>query len=302
MSEQVKSIQDYLDLLREELVGSDPALVQDALYDAEEFLRHETAQASAGSEAGAGSAADALERAVQRFGSPREVAEAYRENDARVSAALRQRPPRLPVASFAQQALRIFVDPRAYGALLYMFLSLVTGILYFVWAVTGLSLSLGLSVLIFGVPFALLFLASIRMFSLLEGRIVESLLGVRMPRRPPFSTPEGTIWTRFKGWLSDRRTWTTLLYMVLKLPLGIVSFTLFVTLASISLALVASPFVQVIADLPIVQIGDARYYAPIWAFPLFWAGGLLDLLLMMHLARALGRLQGALAKSMLVRA
>ena len=300
MSEEVKSIQEYLDRLREELLGSDPALVQDALYDAEEYLRNETAQAAAGTDGSPESAAAALQRAVQRFGSPREVAEAYRETDARVNAALRHRPPRLPAETFVQQALRIFVDPRAYGALLYMFLSLVTGIVYFVWAVTGLSLSLGLSVLIIGIPFALVFLASIRMFALLEGRIVESMLGVRMPRRPPFTSAEGSLWSRFKGWLGDRRTWTTLLYMILKRPLGIFSFTLFTVLASISLALVAAPFVEIFADLPIVQIRDAQYYAPIWAFPLFWAAGLLDLLLMMHLARALGRVQGALAKAMLV--
>jgi uncharacterized membrane protein len=300
MSEEVKSIQEYLDRLREELLGADPALVQDALYDAEEYLRNETAPAAAGTEGSPESAAAALQRAVQRFGSPREVAEAYRDTEARVNTALRHRPPRLPAANFVQQTLRVFVDPRAYGALLYMFLSLVTGIVYFVWAVTGLSLSLGLSVLIIGIPFALVFLASIRMFALLEGRIVESMLGVRMPRRPPFTSSEGSLWSRFKGWLADRRTWTTLLYMVLKLPLGIFSFTLFTVLASISLALVAAPFAEIFWDLPIVQIRDAQYHAPIWAFPLFWAAGLLDLLLMMHLARALGRVQGAIAKAMLV--
>jgi hypothetical protein len=303
MSEQIKSIEDYLQRLREELLGSDPALVQDALYDAEEYLRNETAGAAgAGTEASPASKAAALGRAIERFGSPPEVAEAYRETDARVAAALRQRPRRVAAPGFAQQVLGIFLDPRAYGALLYMFLSLVTGIVYFVWAVTGLSLSVGLSVLILGVPFALLFLASVRMLSLLEGRIVESMLGVRMPRRPPITHAQGTIWTRFKGWLADGRTWSTLLYMVLKLPLGILSFVVFTVLAALSLGLVAAPFVQAIGDLPIVQVGDFQYYAPLWSFPFFWLAGLLDLLLMMHLARAFGRVHGSIARAMLVRA
>ncbi len=306
--EQVRTIQEYLDRLNEELAGSDPALIQDALYDAEDYLRHATGGAAEaapgphGETAETAEAAAAFERAVQRFGTPREVAEAYRENDSRVAAALAHPAPR-GAQDPARRILGVFLDPRAYGALLFMFLSLATGILYFTWAVTGLSLSLGLSILIVGFPVALLFLASVRLFSLVEGRLVESLLGVRMPRRPRFATPEGTLWARLRSWLSDRRTWTTLLYMVLKLPLGIFSFTLFTVLMSISLALLAAPITQLFFDEPLIHTYSNHYlYVPIWAFPLFWLAGLLDLLLVMHLARTLGRAYGALAKSMLVRA
>ena len=38
-----RSTQQYLDQLRTELAGEDPARVQDALYDAEEYLRAELA-------------------------------------------------------------------------------------------------------------------------------------------------------------------------------------------------------------------------------------------------------------------
>jgi uncharacterized membrane protein len=297
---QVTTIQEYLDRLDEELAGSDPALIQDALYDAEDYLRNATAgaaDASTGPEKEA-----AFERAVQRFGTPREVAEAYRENDSRVAAALAHPAPQAATDP-ARRILGVFLDPRAYGALLFMFLSLATGVLYFTWAVTGLSLSLGLSVLIIGFPVALLFLASVRLFSLVEGRLVESLLGVRMPRRPQFATPEGSLWTRLRSWLADGRTWTTLLYMVLKLPLGVFSFVLFTVLMSIALSLLAAPITQLFFDQPLITLYRDHYlYVPPWAFPLFWLAGLLDLLLVMHLARALGRAYGAIAKAMLVRA
>jgi len=141
-SEQVTTIQDYLERLRQELAGSDPALIQDALYDAEEFLRHETGGGAADGAATDGAAAErqaALARAIQRFGTPREVAEAYHETDARVAVALAQ-PASPPTTSLGWRLFGILLDPRAYGSLLFMFLSLVTGILYFTWAVTGLSL------------------------------------------------------------------------------------------------------------------------------------------------------------------
>jgi hypothetical protein len=292
-------MQEYLERLKEELAGSDPALVQDALYDAEEYLRN-----AVGGVADGASEPDrqaALASAVERFGTPREVAEAYHRDDLRVTSALAQPAP--PAATDpARRILGVFLDPRAYGALLFMFLSLATGILYFTWAVTGLSLSAGLSILIVGLPFMLLFLASIRMFSLLEGRLVESLLGVRMPRRPRFAA-QGSIWARLRTWLADRRTWTTLLYMVLKLPMGIFSFVLFTVLMSISLALLAAPITQLFLDQPLINLYRDHYlYVPLWAFPLFWLAGLLDLLLVMHLARALGRAYGGIAKAMLVSA
>jgi Putative sensor len=300
-TDEIVTIQQYLERLKEELAGSDPALVQDALYDAEEYLRSETA-AGGGAGADAAHAEEALRQAIQRFGTPREVAEAYHETDARVSVALAQ-PAAPPPQSPAQRLLGIFLDPRAYGSLLFMFLSLVTGILYFTWAVTGVSLSAGLGILIVGLPFMLLFLASVRLLSLLEGRLVESLLGVRMPRRPQLAASRGGLWERLRSWLADRRTWTTLLYMVLKLPLGIVSFTVFTVLMTLSLSLLAAPVAQQFMDEPLFIFG--RYHAlwvPWWSFPIFWFAALFDLLLTMHLARAFGRAQGAFAKAMLVRA
>ena len=38
------TIPDYLEQLRAALAGADPAMIQDALYDAEEYLRSELAE------------------------------------------------------------------------------------------------------------------------------------------------------------------------------------------------------------------------------------------------------------------
>ncbi|HVT59482.1 MAG TPA: sensor domain-containing protein [Thermoanaerobaculia bacterium] len=295
MSEQITTIEDYLERLRQELAGSDPALVQDALYDAEEFLRN----ASSGAGGAAAGEAERLSQVLDRFGSPREVAEAYRETEVKVAKALAP-----PLSRRGKSALGpifgVLADPRAYGSLLYQFLSLITGILYFTWAVTGLSLSLGLSVLIFGLPFFVLFCASVRALSLIEGRLVESLLGVRMPRRPLHADTGRSLLARARWLVTDRRTWSTLLYMVLKLPLGILSFTLFTVLLVISLALLASPFAQLLFDIPLISISEVHYYLPLWSFPLVWIAAIFDLLVVLHLARLAGRVHGALAKSMLV--
>src|SRR5256885_15183884 len=83
-----RSIDQYLKQLRAALDGEDPALIQDALYDAEEYLRAEVASHPGKSEA------DVLELIASTYGAPEEVATAYRDTEVKVKAALRTPPPR----------------------------------------------------------------------------------------------------------------------------------------------------------------------------------------------------------------
>src|SRR5262245_15292832 len=65
------SIKAYLDALKKCLKGQPPALIQDALADAEEYLRGEQSQTPEESEA------QILARVVETYGTPQEVAEEY---------------------------------------------------------------------------------------------------------------------------------------------------------------------------------------------------------------------------------
>jgi uncharacterized membrane protein len=294
----IDSVDDYLTQLKSELAGSDLATIQDALSDAEEYLR--TALASAQQSHPETNEAAALPAIVDEFGSPEEIAAAYRQIEARIQPTLNHAAQPSSNRSPAARFFGILADGRAWGALLYMLFALVTGILYFTWAVTGLSLTAGLIVLIIGVPFFGLFLLSVRGIALVEGRIVEALLGVRMPRRPVFVDKNLGWWGRFKVLLTSRHTWMSILYMILQLPLGIIYFTLFITLLSISLALIAAPVAQVIFNFPPITINSMHVYL---SFPqlLFAAlGGILLVFATMHLAKIVGRLHGLMAKAMLV--
>ena len=66
--------------------------------------------------------------------------------------------------------------------------------------------------------------------------------------------------------------------MVLKLPVGVLSFTVFTVLLVLPLALMAVPFTQEIFGLPIVQLsGNRSYFMPAWMYPFCWlAAGLPD--------------------------
>jgi uncharacterized membrane protein len=292
-----RTIQEYLDQLRAQLAGADPALIQDALYDAEEYLRGELHAHPEKTEE------QVLAAIATTYGAPEEVAEAYRNTEAKVQLALRTPRPK-PRQSALGKFFAVYGDWRAYTALLFMLLAFATGIFYFVWAVVGFSLSLSLMLLIFGLPFSLLFLSSVRLLSLVEGRIVEVLLGVRMPRRPvhPGNGKSRPMMERVKEVFTDPRTWSTLLYMILKLPLGVIDFIIFVTLFSVSMSLLFAPFEAIFTHGMWLDIDGIDYYSIPWIItPFLSVVGLLLLTTLMHIARGMGVVHGHLAKNLLVK-
>lgn len=295
-----QSIKSYLDALKRCLKGQPPALIQDALADAEEYLRAEQAQAPEESEA------QILARIVETYGTPQEVAEEYIAMDDAIKSPFPARADEDDAVDKGPGLFGVLVDPRAYGALIYMLLALATGIFYFTWAVTGVSLTLGLAILIIGIPFALLFVGSIRVISWVEGRVVEALLGVRMPRRLPTQETGGTIWQRIKRMLADGRTWGSLFYMILQLPLGIIYFTLAVTLGVTSGSVIAGGFYELATGKNVVRLDnypelDALLNTPHGLVAVIIVG-LIGILFTLHLARAIGYIHGKIAEALLVRA
>ena len=295
------TIPEYLEQLRRSLAGADPALVQDALYDAEEYLRSELAEHPGRSEG------EVIAAVASSYGAPDEVADIYRDTEATVATALRAPPPR-PRRSLAGRFFGVVADPRAYASLFYMLLALATGIFYFTWVVAGLSMSAGLAVLIIGVPFVILYFGSVRVLSLVEGRIVEVMLGERMPRRPLYADRSKSLLARIGAMFTDPRTWTTQLYFLLMLPLGTAYFTVAITLLALGLAFVFAP-IAVWTGLDdawfegqdVVLTGFTGMPLQGWELPLMLLGGVLLLFATLHLARGVGRLHGLFAKHLLVK-
>jgi uncharacterized membrane protein len=291
-----RSIDAYLKQLRAALAGEDPALVQDAAYDAEEYLRAEIASHPDKSEA------DVLELIASTYGAPEEVAAAYCETEAKVKAAM-QPParPSLQAPGLMQRFLSVYSDPRAYTSVFFMLLALATGIVYFTIAVTGIALSLGLATLIIGIPFFLAFIGIVRVISLGEGRLIEAMTGERMPRRPVHPGPKESLWARIATMLKDSRTWTTLAYLILMLPLGIAYFLIAVVGLAVGLSFLVAPLVTLLHKLGFVGgMIDPPWVAAVPALLFMEIIGLVILTSLMHAARGIGRMHARLAKRFLV--
>jgi len=291
----MEHIQAYLDRLRAELKGCDPALLQDALFDAEDHLR--TALEGVREDSGNLDEAEAFRKIVERYGSPMETAQAYRDIEARLS-------PIWPSESRPRSAVGRFFgilgEPRAWGAFLYMLFAFLTGGVYGFWSLIGSAGALLCSIFIFGIPVAGLFMFSIRGLALLEGRLVQALLGVRMPWRPVF-IQSGIGWgMKIKLLFSESQSWKALIYSLLQLPLGF-AYSLFIVLAlSLSLSFIAAPLLELVFELPLELFGMDTF-TPVWLLPVVCLAGIFMLPLILHAARWVGKIHGRYAKAMLVR-
>ena len=291
-----KNIEEYLDKLKRELKGSDPALVQDALSDAEEHLR--TALEESLENTPGISEEEALQPLVERYGSPAEVASAYKEIESRVRPALEvseTRVTRLQRARF----FGVVTDAQAWGAFLYFLLSGLTGCIYGMWTLMGASISFFSLILIIGLPLTGLFLLSIRGIALVEGRIIEALLGLRMPRRPLFLKKDLSWRQKFRALIVESHTWKALAYMTLHFPLGAIYFVSAAILFAFSLKCFLYPLWYWGLGRPLITFSQ-EFYPPVWSIPLISIAGIALLLLILHLAKSAGKLHARFAKFMLV--
>jgi signal transduction histidine kinase len=128
---------------------------------------------------------------------------------------------------------------------LHLLLDLPAGITFFTVAITMLSVSAGLMVLVVGLPLLALTVFAGRVISAIDRGRATLLLDTVVDGPAPLDTSGGP-WAATKRAISDGAGWKGLGYGVLMLPWGIVAFTLSVTLWSLALSLPLSPVFTVL--------------------------------------------------------
>jgi hypothetical protein len=143
--------------------------------------------------------------------------------------------------AWATRFFGVAAQPRTWLNLAYLWLALPLGIFYFVFFTVGLSVGLGLVVVWIGLPILLVVGGAWWLFGAFERLQAEHLLGV--PVRPAVRTWElhEGVWAKLRGHFADGSTWRDLLYLLTKLPLGAVCFTLAMTALGSTLWLLALP-------------------------------------------------------------
>ncbi|MFF4168625.1 sensor histidine kinase [Streptomyces sp. NPDC001744] len=125
--------------------------------------------------------------------------------------------------------------------IVFLLSNLLTTLVGFVYAVVSVLLGVGLSVTVVGLPLLALGLGGARLLGRSERARGRALLGVAVPEPSPLPRHDGFLpwlWTALK----DPVAWRTQLYGLIRLPWGILTFT--VTLVSLVVLWPVLPFVS----------------------------------------------------------
>jgi len=165
---------------------------------------------------------------------------------------------------------RIFgavLRPQTYRHFLYLLVSFPLGIVYFVTMITGLAIGVGTAVIVVGFLILAITLFVASMFGGLEREMSKALLGATFEPRPPRARG-------LRAMLTDRRAWSTLVYLMVRFPLGVVSFVSCV-LFLVSIPLMAAPLLYTIfpftVDTTVITTSEEALLVSLFGFVFFLA-------------------------------
>jgi signal transduction histidine kinase len=196
-----------------------------------------------------------------------------------------------------ERLIRPIFDARTYGRILYLVLALPLAVAEFTFLVTAISFGIGTAVTLIGIPVLIGTVWAWRWIAELERRLIGRLIGVEIPSPYRPDPPQEHWWTRIAARLSDPATWKDLAFLLLQLPLGILSFTIAASVIGVGLGgLLAPAYYWALSDgtwitaIHVDTLGEALAVVPL---------GALVLLLGIPGLSALGRLYGWLAMQLL---
>jgi hypothetical protein len=135
---------------------------------------------------------------------------------------------------------------RTYTNLLYLMLAFPLGLAYFVFLAVGLAAGFGLTLVWIGIPLLALVFAGSWAFATFERQMAIHLLGAEVPPMIPLIVPAPngearTALQRAGDFFGNPSTWKGMGFLLIKFPLGIVSFGAVVTLLATSSAFLLAP-------------------------------------------------------------
>jgi Putative sensor len=160
-----------------------------------------------------------------------------------ISPAIAPAAPAAPRRGALVRFLRVPLEARSYSNLLFLALAFPLGLIYFIFLSVGLTLGVGLTLILIGLPLLALVLAASWGLTALERQLAIHLLGAEVPpMRPAQPAPRRGFLHDTLDFLGNPVTWKGMGYLLLKLPLGIVTFVVTISLLAVSASLLIAPF------------------------------------------------------------
>jgi len=127
--------------------------------------------------------------------------------------------------------------------LVYLLLAMPLGILYFVILVTGYALGAGLIITLIGIPILVTMIFVTYLLGNLDRAMTSKLLGVKIAKPEAKPARDDSARSILVTQLRSLDFWKEFIYLLLKMPLGVIAFTVTIVLVSLSLGLIGAPFI-----------------------------------------------------------
>ena len=172
--------------------------------------------------------------------------------------------------------------PETWLGILFNWLAFPLGLFYFVFLITGLSLGVGLVVVWVGIPILLVVAGAWWLFGAFERVQARYLLRADVPGAPREWERVDGVWAKLRAHFGSSATWKDLVYLLAKLPFGVVSTTLLVVAAAMVFWFVAMPFFSVF-DVPVI---NGTWVPPLWFGLICLPLGILVFFVALHVLNA----------------
>jgi len=188
---------------------------------------------------------------------------------------------------------------------LYLLLAFPLGLFYFVFLVTGLSAGIPLVIVWVGLLLLVLVIAGWYGLAAFERQMAIWLLHEEIPPMSRRDFSGKNLWHKFVATLGNPVTWKSLVYLLVKFPLGTLSFVLLVSLLSLSVSLLATPLYYQFINPQINLSIDQSIWHPLWMVTSLGGALLASLigvfvtLISMHILNGLAWVSGKFARVML---
>jgi signal transduction histidine kinase len=182
-------------------------------------------------------------------------------------------------------------------AFLHLLLNLPLGIVYFTVLITGVSLGLGLLITLIGIPILIGMGWVVRTLGSIERARMNTFLGTAL--RDPYrhAEPESGWIARLTAIGKDPATWRDFLFLMLRMPIGIFTFTLCIALWATALALLSSPISYWFGFFRL-QFGDWVFDGPL-AVAFATCAGVVMTLVAFGVTRGLAKLEAVMGTALL---
>ena len=199
---------------------------------------------------------------------------------------------------FDKKFFDAIIKKQTYLNLVYLLISFPLGIIYFIFIITGFLLGIVLFIIWLGVPVFLFMFDAVWEISILDKKLTAKLLNIKIPAISRYRSAEENQIKRFIACIKNFRTWKVILYLLLKLPFGIVSLILPVLLFILTALLSYTPYNAVFGKIDIFGVYQTESFIEAIFFfffcIMFWIG-------LLNLINWLASVSGGFTKKMLGR-